>query len=130
MDHFGIGSAVKGVVLTYFQTSRGTGRTVSLVESVKDGDRVIFSNTREAERVRRLCLERGVSVDCVVVNPNNPTDIFRHAPSPNGTRTLFDHSWVEQYYMQAIEHCQKGIEELQKTLSRNGSEETSRREWR
>lgn len=33
MDHFGIGSAVKGALEVYLRASRGTGRTTSLLES-------------------------------------------------------------------------------------------------
>ena len=54
MDHFGIGAAMRGMALTYIQSARRTGRTTSVVESVKDGDRIVFADRREAERVRRL----------------------------------------------------------------------------
>lgn len=63
MDHYGIGNAIKGIVGAYAESARRTGRTTSLVESVKDGDRVIFTNGREADRVKRLCAERGVERD-------------------------------------------------------------------
>ena len=40
MDHFGIGAGLTGAMDIYFHASRGTGRTTSLVDSVKEGDRV------------------------------------------------------------------------------------------
>ena len=44
MDHFGIGAALLGAANIYFNSARQTGRTTSLIESVKDGDRIIVSH--------------------------------------------------------------------------------------
>ena len=49
MDHFGIGAAMRGMFLNYMHSARRSGRTTSLVESVKDGDRIVFAERREAE---------------------------------------------------------------------------------
>ncbi|HEY3432535.1 MAG TPA: hypothetical protein VGK09_08305 [Rhodocyclaceae bacterium] len=118
MDHFGIGNAMKGLALTYFQSSRRTGRTASLVESVKDGDRVVFADSKEAERVRRLCLERGVTVECIVIDPKESERVFERGTS-NG-RTIFDHSWVEQRYLQSLERIQMEIDHLDRQASGYG----------
>lgn len=118
MDHFGIGAAIHGMARMYFQSARRTGRTVSLVESAKDGDRAVFANAKEAERVRRLFLERGVEVDCVVVDPATPEMVFERG-TPQG-RTIFDHSWVEARYLLAIERTQKEIDHLERQASGYG----------
>jgi hypothetical protein len=127
MDHFGIGAALRGSALVYFQSARKTGRTVSLVESVKDEDRIIFTNSREADRVKRLCEEAGKSVECVVVNPTTPYDAFNLGTAQG--RTIFDHTWVEQFYLLSIERCERDIDNLQKNLSGYGEphRETRRR---
>lgn len=118
MDHFGIGAAIRGAANIYFQSARQTGRTTSLVESVKDGDRIVFTNEREAERVRRLCLERGVTVECVVIKPMEPERVFNRG-TPGG-RTIFDHSWVEQFYMLAIDNAAQAIDRLERQSSGYG----------
>jgi len=115
MDHFGIGAAIRGAANIYCHSARQTGRTTSLVESVKDGDRIVFSDGREAERVRRLCMDRGVKVDCLVINPRTPERVFESG-TPEG-RTIFDHSWVEQYYMQAIDRAAQDIDHLERQAS-------------
>lgn len=127
MDHFGIGAAVRGAAIIYMQSARQTGRTTSLVESVKDGDRIIFGDGREAKRVERLCKERGVKVECVVVSPKEPEGVFDRG-TPQG-RTIFDHSWVEQYYLNAIEQAQGDIDRLERQASGYGEahRETRRR---
>jgi len=119
MDHFGIGAAMQGVAQTYFRSARRTGRTTSLVDSVKDGDRIVFAESREAERVRRLCLERGVKVDCVVVDPKTPQRVFERG-TPTG-RTIFDNSWIELKYLEAIERTQQGIDHLEREASGYGA---------
>ena len=127
MDHFGIGAAVLGSVRIYMHSARRTGRTTSLVESVKDGDRIVFCDTREAERVRRLTLERGVKVECVVISPSDPQRLFERATAEG--RTILDHSWVESYYQLAIERAQADIDHFERETSGYGAahRETRRR---
>lgn len=109
------------------QSARRTGRTTSLVESVKDGDRICFASSDEARRVERLLKERGVQVACIVVDPKSLHDIFEQGTSQG--RTIFDHDWVEQYYLAAIEKASFNIDQLQKNASGYGEahRETRRR---
>lgn len=118
MDHFGIGQAFAAMARTYSFSAMRSGRTTSLVESVKDGDRIVFSNPEEAHRVHRLCKERGVAVACIVVPPNEVHKLFERS-TPQG-RTIFDHTWVERFYMAAIERCSQEIDHLQKETSGYG----------
>lgn len=115
MDAFGIGNGVQGAVNIYCQSARRTGRTTALVESLKDGDRVVFTDRREADRVRQMCTELGVTIITMVVDPNKPDAVFSAGSSAG--RTVFDHSWVEQYYMNAIARAQKDIDHFQRETS-------------
>lgn len=119
MDHFGIGQAMRGMALSYTQAARRTGRTTSLVESLKDGDRVCCFTTREADRLRQLCRERNLKVDCIVVPIANPGRVFERGTSEG--RTIFDHTWLENYYMLALERCQSEIDHLQREASGYGT---------
>lgn len=119
MDFFGIGQALKGVMLTYFHASRQTGRTTTMIDSVKDGDRICFSNHQEANRVKNLCKQRGLQVQCVVVPVNNPGKVFA-SPSSQG-RTIFDHSWIEDFYMKRLDECQAEIKHLETQASGYGA---------
>ena len=98
-----------------------------MVESVKDGDRVICLNSNEAKRVQRLCDERRVKVECVVIDPKAPHKLFE-MPTSVG-RTIFDHTWIEQYYVNAIERAQADIDHLERQSSGYGEahQETRRR---
>ena len=127
MDHFGIGAAMKAMALNYTYSARRTGRTTSLVESVKDGDRIVFAEQHEAKRVQRLCLERGVKVECIVIDPRDPGRVMERK-QPEG-RTIFDHSWVESYYMRAIELAGDTLDRLEREASGYGAahRETKRR---
>lgn len=119
MDHFGIGAAILGAARIYQQSARHTGRTESLINSLKDGDRVCFTDGREAERVYFLCLERGIKIETMIIDPNRPELVFNRAPA-NG-RTIFDHSWVEEYYALVIKRAIKDIDSIERQASGYGS---------
>lgn len=109
---------MNGMAQVYFSSARRTGRTTSLVESVKDGDRIVFADTKEAARVKKLCRERGVEVDCLVVDVAYPSQLF--GPGTSQGRTVFDHSWVAQYYRMALQRAQQEIDHLERESSGYG----------
>ena len=118
MDQFGIGAAMKAAAMIYSQASRRTGRTISLVESIKEGDRLVFMDRPESERVKRLCMERGLNVECIVIDPSEPHQIMERGTSHG--RTIFDHSWVERRYMLAIENVIAEIDHYERQCSGYG----------
>lgn len=116
MDFFGIGNAIKGCIEIYRSVSHHTGRTTRMIYSLRPGDMVVFTNNREADRVARLCEERGVKDICFVVcDPKYPGKLFNYGTQQG--RCIFDHSWVEDYYQLAIEKVQNDIDSLQNELS-------------
>jgi hypothetical protein len=115
MDFFGIGQAIKGALQVYFMNSRRTGRTVSMIESLKNGDRIIFNNSQEAHRVRRLCEEQGKKVECVFFPIDRVNEIFTLRTGQG--KTIFDHSWIEEYYLSVIDAGYRNIDDFQKQLS-------------
>lgn len=116
MDHFGIGTGVLGAVEVYFRCSGGTGRTSSLVYSVKSGDRIVFINEEQATRFRGLCKERGLEVETVVCNPEDISSLFGKGSVSGEGRLIFDHVWVEQYYIYTIQQAMLGIDHLQREI--------------
>ena len=125
MDAYGIGAAIEGAAKIYLQTARGTGRTTALVESLKTGDRVVFIEIREAGRVKSLCRELGVDIETIVVNPKTPEGIFKRGTPPG--RTVFDHSFVEQFYLEGIAKLQRDLDYLQRESSGFGMEHVETR---
>lgn len=117
MDHFGIGAAVTGAARIYFQSARRTGRTTSLVDSLKDGDRVVFQSQREGQRVKSLCKERGVNIEIVISDPRHPEGLFSRGTAGSDARLVFDHSWVEDYYLNTLTRASDEIDRLQTQLS-------------
>ena len=118
MDAYGIGNAIKGQTQCYFQMARGTGRTCALIESLQDGDRVIFTTQQEAQRVERLAKELGKEIRTLVVPVKNSSYLFDDGPSEG--RTIFDHSWVETYYLDVIDQAAKTLDHLQRETSGYG----------
>lgn len=86
-----------------------------MIQSLKDGDRVIFADHREADRIKGLCMKRGINVSCQVLPPNNVTEWQRLGRSSG--RTFFDHSWIELRYELAIQYTEKEIDMLSRELS-------------
>jgi len=121
MDHFGIGAAIQTAIDMYGRAARGTGRTTSLLESVKTGDRVVFVHIQQAREFDEQCKECGITVECVVCNPADPTTLFERGSLPNDGRMLFDHFWVETFYRNAISSAAKEIDALQARFSGYGA---------
>ena len=115
MDCYGIGIGIYSAARIYINNARGTGRTTQLVDSLNDGDRVIFTNAREAQRVKQMCLKKGVQITVKVVDPKYISGHVFDAPSDG--KTIFDHTWVEQYYANALERARDDIDHLQTVLS-------------
>ena len=114
-DHFGIGQALRGATNVYFMSSRATGRTTSLVNSVKDGDRVYFKTPGEKDRVQRMMTERGVKVDCRVLDVRDFHWAIERGPCTG--RTIFDHSWVEEFFLNRLDQAIEELGYLQERLS-------------
>jgi len=127
MDHFGMGAALYGAVRIYLHSARGTGRTISMLESLNSGDRIIFASSKEADRVKRLLKDHEKDIDCIVVDPKSPERLLERGTGQG--RTVFDHTWVEQFYLMAITRCEKDIDFFQRELSSFGEphRETRRR---
>ena len=113
MDFFGIGNSVKSLLNTHFSTLRRTGRTTNLVKSLKDGDRVVFTNENEAKRVKNIAKEKGLTINTLVVNPRESSILS----TMQKHRTILDHSWVEEYYSQAIKKAGNDLTYIEKSLS-------------
>ncbi|GMQ53463.1 hypothetical protein [Halopseudomonas aestusnigri] len=125
MDAYGIGAGISGAAQTYLQAARRTGRTTAMLESLKDGDRVLCDSEREAARLRRLIKERGLRVEVLAVSPSQPMVAFQRG-TPSG-RTVFDHSWVEQFYLNAVESARRDLLSLETELSGYGGEHVKTR---
>ena len=97
----------------YFQGARRTGKTQRLLDSLQDGDRVIFATPQEARHFEQRCHPK--KIQCLVRIPN-----FGELPLPRGAgRTVFDHGWVERFYEGRIMGAAATIRELETEMSGN-----------
>jgi hypothetical protein len=115
MDHFGISVAMKGIAHVYFQTARRSGRTSQMLANLKNGDLVVCCNPRETSRLQRLCRERHLDVEVITNNPANVHELMDRGTVPG--RMIFDHTWVEHFFLAALDQCAKDIAQLQDRLS-------------
>lgn len=131
MDHFGIGIALRGMLSAYRAAARRSGRTTSLVDSVKNGDRIVFAAHNEARHVEGLLRERKIEVKCVVVDPHSPYKILEHGSLSDDGRTIFDHHWLEQFYAIELDHAIEMVDRFERETSGHGAvhRETARQLW-
>lgn len=111
-DFFGIGPALQGCAEIMLASARLSGRTNRLVLSVKEGDRVVFKDTKSANEFKRRLRTQGIeNVQCLVIPPNDPYKL-RDYPTPQG-KCILDHQWVEQFYLDALTHAEETIKRIQ-----------------
>ena len=115
MDHFGIGAALQGAARIYFQSARRTGRTTALLQSLKEGDRVIVATQAEYRQWQRLIVERQLNVDVRLFRVDRAHELCQLGTSQG--RTLFEHTWVEQFYLHRLQDAATCVDELQQRLS-------------
>jgi hypothetical protein len=120
MDQYNIGPTLQASLSMYTEHARQTGRTTRLIDSLKEGDRVVCLNARESERIRRLIQERGLKgVEMVTNHPDEAGELLGRLPTPQGL-TLFEHTWVEEYFRRELEKASSRLRELQNALSGYG----------
>jgi len=117
MDIYGIGPAIRGAANIYLNQARGTGRTSVLIDCVASGDTVIFARAEEANRVRRLCREKGKDIRIVVCRADARGAVYDLARLTQG-RVYFDHGWIEQFYISALDDAAAFVSEAQAKLAR------------
>lgn len=114
MDVFGIGYAVKGVLEVFFRSSRRSGRTTAIVEMVDDKTVVIFRNGEEARHFQRMYADayrKEVRIDVVPAREFNR--IHELTRRHNGWKIVFDHTWLEDYYLHVLEDAGSVINRIE-----------------
>lgn len=110
MKLYNIPEGVRSSIEVFFNCSRGTGRTTSMLKSLKIGDTVVFLTHEEARRVYNQCRSVGIQLLCLVAGVEEVDKIIRH--SRHCDTLVLDHRWVEEYYKHAIEIATKDLEVL------------------
>jgi hypothetical protein len=122
MDMFGIGSAITAVVDSYFHGARSTGRTTRLLESLKAGDRIVTLDEPQARVLRSLLTRRKLAVSVLVLPVRDP--ILPGIARSEG-KTVFDHTWVEEFYRLELRRANSSLRYIEEHLSRTELAETA-----
>jgi hypothetical protein len=95
----------------YRQTARRTGRTLAMMDAVKDGDRVVCPNNDVKRHIKYLAAKAGKTISVVVNDPLkiDPRDHIIH--SIPGT-THFEHTWIEAYFAGALAQESARLEKI------------------
>lgn len=104
-----VSSMLRTAMISFEHGSRRSGRTLQMIAAVNDGDTIIFSNQREAQRVARLlCEMEKKKVNCVVAPYLH--EVAEKLRRCNNGRVHFDHGWFYDYWMRAVEDEQKVLD--------------------
>jgi len=120
-DIFGIGIAIQTCVEIYFTASRRTGRTSLMIDCLQNGDRVIFHDPNERDRVCRLIHERHLNVDCVCIPVTGDAGHRVRQLRKSAGKTLFDHTWIEKFHLNDLRDSQKRLHDVSRALSATGA---------
>lgn len=100
MSGINVGVAMMALQRVYFQAGRRTGRTQAMVASLQDGDRVVFTSSKEARRVEHMCRDKGIGIIPIICD--HPRNLDKRISMGGGgrpnSRTVFDHLWVEMFF--------------------------------
>lgn len=119
MDFFGLGSFLLTSLETYTHTARQTGRTTRLINSLKDGDRVLVGSDTEQRRLTDLVKRRGLNVEIRLARADRPPAFAaENGMSMSAGRTYFEHTLVEQFYRNAITWTATEIQDVEIRLSK------------
>jgi hypothetical protein len=118
MDQFGISTAMRSMAEVYSTMARQTGRTTQMLDSLKDGDRIVCSTASEKRRLESLCRERDLKVKVLACPPGRHADLLKDGTSQG--RTVFDHWWVEQFFAGGLRAMEAELAFLQRELSGYG----------
>lgn len=103
MDIFGIGASLRGALNNYFTGARGTGRTQSLLALVRDGDRVVFRNRREADDFQKEARRKDKLIVATVSDPTKGLHRLMEQISGHRCTTYYDHMWLQDYYVMVLD---------------------------
>lgn len=118
MDDYGIYTSIMAHTRTLVSGGRRTGRTEAMIARINDGDQVIFSEQKEAKRVEHRLKKLGIKAICFVVAPQHPRRVFDR-DTPQG-RTIFDHGWVEDFWLWTLQERAETLARLQRESSGYG----------
>lgn len=119
MDFFNIGSVLLTSLAAYTHTARQTGRTTRLINSLKDGDRVLVGSDSEQRHLTDLVKRRGLNVEIRHMRADrHPSWAVENGMSMSAGRTYFEHTLVEQFYRDAITRTAAEILDVEIHLSK------------
>ena len=125
MDIYGISLGIRACTNIYFQTIRRSGRTTHMISLVERGDLVIIHPDVHEREIHALLAKRGIQV--VDVYKASSLEEVRNIARNQGkkyNRVHLDHSFVDAYYLKAIEDTGRNLDGLMRDLASQANHES------
>ena len=125
MDIYGISLAIRACTSIYFETVRQSGRTTHMVSLVERGDLVIIHPNVSDRDIYDLLAKRGIQgVDIARACTLDEIRKLTQNQGKKYRRVHLDHSFVDAYYLRAIEDIGKNLDSLMKDLASQADHES------
>lgn len=117
-DLYGIGNMLQTVLNIYFLGMRHNGKTTKMLKSLNKEDIVVFDNSGIAKLTQKYARELEIDIQYIVIDPWKPEQIGEKLGGrPRHGKIVFDHNFVEKFYIVAVERAKNDLSFLTKTFS-------------
>ena len=125
MDIYGISLGIRACTKIYFETVRQSGRTTHMVSLVERGDLVIIHPNVNDRDIYDLLAKRGIQgVDVARAGSLEEIRNIARNQGKKYNRVHLDHSFVDAYYLKAIEDTGMKLDSLMKDLASQANHES------
>ena len=125
MDIYGISLGIRACTNIYFQTIRRSGRTTHMISLVERGDLVIIHPDVHERGIHDLLAKRGIQgVDVYRASSLEEVRNIALNQGKKYNRVHLDHSFVDAYYLKAIEDTSKSLDGLMRNLASQANHES------
>ena len=125
MDIYGVSLGIRACTNIYFETIRRSGRTTHMISLVERGDLIIIHPNVHEREIHALLAQRGIQG--VDVRKADSLEEVRNIARNQGkkyNRVHLDHSFVDAYYLKAIEDTGRNLDGLMRSMASQANHES------
>lgn len=122
MDTYNIANSMRVGLEMLMQGARQSGRTTRMLDGLKDGDRIITSDTRNVRILQNQARQRGLNVEVIFWSVKEMhCNIYRLKKSAG--RTVFDHVFIENFWKTRIADIERELVAIEQEVDLKTSQE-------
>ena len=125
MDIYGVSLGIRACTNIYFETIRRSGRTTHMISLVERGDLIIIHPNVHEREIHALLAQRGIQgVDVAKAGSLEEVRNIARNQGKKYNRVHLDHSFVDAYYLKAIEDTGRNLDGLMRSMASQANHES------